>query len=465
MDPRPSDLDPYPRSDRDLAALDLWEQSLERSRQRRRLFEASRRNRQRRRGTSMAVSAAMLASPIVPSLAGARGGAGRAATPAPVDTSSIAAATDGRTQLLSFGDTGDAVAAVQRQLTITADGIYGPITRASVAAFQREHGLSSTGAVDARTWSAMFNGRVLFYDRDERRADTADHSVKVVVRDDDDADTAEEPAETSSSSSKPEPEPEPAAPSDETVDPAPAPPAPAASGDGCTTGTASMPVKGTVTGRYGEGRGDHTHAGLDIAAPSGTPVHAAQCGTVTQSADKGDGYGLMVCVRHAGSVTTCYAHLSASKVASSDDVKAGQTIGNVGCSGSCTGPHVHVEVRRNGQAEDPGPYLSGQKSIAGATPAKASTATLVLDARGEHDVGRELDGRGDGDGRARGRAGSGTRERARPGARGRAGTRPRGRAGSRAGGARARARGRSGARAGRRGGSGARTRGRSGARA
>ena len=66
MDHRPSDLDPYPRVGRDLAALELWEASLERSRQRRRLEAASRSHRQRRKGTSLAVGAAMLAAPVVP---------------------------------------------------------------------------------------------------------------------------------------------------------------------------------------------------------------------------------------------------------------------------------------------------------------------------------------------------------------------------------------------------------------
>ncbi len=171
MDHRPSDLDPYPRVGRDLATLELWDQSLERSQQRRRLEAASRSHRQRRKGTSIAVGAAMLAAPVVPAFAGvSRGGSpkgasgqgGRADTP--VDTSSLAAATGGRTELLRFGDVGPAVTAIQRQVGVTADGIFGPITRGAVERFQRDHGLGMTGVVDARTWAALFNGRVLFYD-------------------------------------------------------------------------------------------------------------------------------------------------------------------------------------------------------------------------------------------------------------------------------------------------------------
>ena len=94
-----------------------------------------------------------------------RGRPGRAAVPTPpVDTSSLAAATGGGTQLLRFGDVGPAVTAIQRQVGVTADGIFGPITRGAVERFQRDHGLGMTGIVDARTWAALFNGRVLFYD-------------------------------------------------------------------------------------------------------------------------------------------------------------------------------------------------------------------------------------------------------------------------------------------------------------
>jgi len=103
VDPRPSDLDPYPRFGRDLAAAELWDQSLARSRQRRRLERSSRSHRQRRKGTSLAVGAAMLAAPVVPAFASSssgRGGGGSGPRPSGgVDTSSVAAATGGRTQI------------------------------------------------------------------------------------------------------------------------------------------------------------------------------------------------------------------------------------------------------------------------------------------------------------------------------------------------------------------------------
>jgi hypothetical protein len=74
VDLRPSDLDPYPLLGRDLAALELWDQSLARSRQRRRLERASRSHRQRARGRRSPWGAAMVAAPVVPAFAGSRGG-------------------------------------------------------------------------------------------------------------------------------------------------------------------------------------------------------------------------------------------------------------------------------------------------------------------------------------------------------------------------------------------------------
>src|SRR4051812_3230916 len=188
VDHRPSDLDPYPRLGRDLATLELWEQSLARSRQRRRLEQASRGHRQRRKGTSLAVGAAILAAPVMPAFAGgssrgsgASGGRSGAADSG-LDLSSLAAATGGRTQLLRFGDVGAAVVAIQRQVGVVPDGIFGPITRAAVERFQRAHGLALSGIVDARTWAALFNGRVLFYDESGARGAAASAPARASLR-------------------------------------------------------------------------------------------------------------------------------------------------------------------------------------------------------------------------------------------------------------------------------------------
>src|SRR3954468_20859956 len=187
VDLRPSDLDPYPRLDRDLAAAELWDQSLARSRQRRRRGGGSRSHRQRRKGTSLAVGAAVLAAPVVPAFAGSSGRAsGLSPSGVPLDAAAGAAPAGGRTQLLRFGDAGPAVAAVQARVGTAADGIFGPLTRAAVERFQRAHGLAPPVVVDASTWAAVFHARVLFYDDSgspaaARRASVERASLRLVV--------------------------------------------------------------------------------------------------------------------------------------------------------------------------------------------------------------------------------------------------------------------------------------------
>jgi murein DD-endopeptidase MepM/ murein hydrolase activator NlpD len=108
------------------------------------------------------------------------------------------------------------------------------------------------------------------------------------------------------------------------------------------------PVRGMITGVFGENRGDHIHTGLDIAVPSGTPIKAAASGTVILLGWQG-GYGNFTCIRHA-SLVTCYAHQSSYATAMGAYVRQGQTIGRVGCTGNCSGPHVHFEVRKGPDA-------------------------------------------------------------------------------------------------------------------
>jgi murein DD-endopeptidase MepM/ murein hydrolase activator NlpD len=108
------------------------------------------------------------------------------------------------------------------------------------------------------------------------------------------------------------------------------------------------PVHGVITGVFGEWRGDHVHTGLDIAAPSGTPIKAAASGTVILLGWQG-GYGNFTCIRHA-TLVTCYAHQSSYATAYGAFVRQGQTIGRVGCTGNCSGPHVHFEVRKGPDA-------------------------------------------------------------------------------------------------------------------
>jgi murein DD-endopeptidase MepM/ murein hydrolase activator NlpD len=103
------------------------------------------------------------------------------------------------------------------------------------------------------------------------------------------------------------------------------------------------PVRGIITAPFGENRGDHMHSGIDIATAAGTPIRAAASGTVSLLGPQG-AYGNFTCIRHA-TFTTCYAHQSEFLTTYGAYVRQGQVIGRVGCTGRCSGPHVHFEVR------------------------------------------------------------------------------------------------------------------------
>lgn len=115
------------------------------------------------------------------------------------------------------------------------------------------------------------------------------------------------------------------------------------------------PLAGTVTSYYGA-RWGRMHEGLDIAAPSGTPVVAAAAGTVI-SAGWGGGYGNLVVIDHGNGIATAYAHNASLTVVAGQQVQQGQLIAYVGSTGNSTGPHVHFEVRSGGNAVDPLGYL------------------------------------------------------------------------------------------------------------
>lgn len=118
------------------------------------------------------------------------------------------------------------------------------------------------------------------------------------------------------------------------------------------------PVSGVITSRYGSNDSvrDHTHAGLDIAAPYGTTIKAAAAGTVTFSGNAGDGFGNYVIVSHGNGVTTVYAHCSELLVSAGQSVSQGEAIARVGSTGNSTGNHLHFEVRKNGVTYDPQYY-------------------------------------------------------------------------------------------------------------
>src|SRR5262249_7191763 len=98
------------------------------------------------------------------------------------------------------------------------------------------------------------------------------------------------------------------------------------------------------------------HEGIDIGVGYGTPIHAAASGTVIVAGGE-EGYGNIIVIDHGGGLATAYAHQSGFAVGGGAHVSQGQVIGYVGCTGHCFGPHLHFEVRLNGQAVDPLGYL------------------------------------------------------------------------------------------------------------
>jgi len=109
-------------------------------------------------------------------------------------------------------------------------------------------------------------------------------------------------------------------------------------------------------GRTMGGRAEH-HSGLDLSAPSGTPIYATGPGVVTKSG-WGSGYGQYVEINHGNGYITRYAHASRLIARVGDRVDAGEHIANVGCTGRCTGPHLHYEVVKDGQRKNPSTYLA-----------------------------------------------------------------------------------------------------------
>ena len=399
--PTRDDLMPYDAPRRDLASHELWRRSLRRSRHRRDLLAISRRERTRRKGVSAVVSAAMVTAPAAPTLAAVAGGSGARAAAAQTSGGDVPV-------VLRAGSTGPGVEALQRALDITDDGIFGPQTEAALRAFQARNGLPVTGVVDAATWSQLFGTSVSVVDESSplaqevmasagasgTTATTSSVAAAAAVR----APAGDGPAPSSgsptgapqvqgdttprnssgsgssgdgSSGSAPAPAPKNqtgSTPTDSTPAPAPNP----GGGGSCGSGEIRSPVTGyTVTGTFGENRGDHVHTGLDMAVPSGTPIRAASCGTVASASYEG-GYGNMVCITHSGGYSTCYAHMSRFAVSQGAQVRAGQVIGYVGCTGNCTGPHVHFETRVNGQAQDPSPYLNGSRAASASAASRAT---------------------------------------------------------------------------------------------
>ena len=131
----------------------------------------------------------------------------------------------------------------------------------------------------------------------------------------------------------------------------------ASAGTGQTPSAAGLiwPVSGPVTSPFGM-RWGRMHEGIDIGVGYGTPIHAAAAGVVVWAGWLG-GYGNLVVIDHGGGLSTAYGHQSQIAVSYGRHVGQGEVIGYVGCTGHCFGPHLHFEVRINGQPVDPLGYL------------------------------------------------------------------------------------------------------------
>lgn len=122
-----------------------------------------------------------------------------------------------------------------------------------------------------------------------------------------------------------------------------------------------------ITSRYGNRRDPFLgrlafHGGIDFRTPTGTPIFATGSGIVVHAGRNG-GYGKMVEIDHGNGITTRYAHLSSVEVREGDHLPVGTRIGKSGSTGRSTGPHLHYEVRRDGNAVDPMRFLKAAKKL------------------------------------------------------------------------------------------------------
>ncbi len=138
-------------------------------------------------------------------------------------------------------------------------------------------------------------------------------------------------------------------------------PHPIAAGRGGFAWPLPSATPGRVSSDFGHradplGDGAKHHSGLDLAAPEGTPILAVKGGVVRRAGVAG-GYGNLVEIDHGDGVSTRYAHQAELRVEPGQRVEAGEVIGTVGSTGRSTGPHLHLEVRVDGEAVDPDRYL------------------------------------------------------------------------------------------------------------
>ena len=143
------------------------------------------------------------------------------------------------------------------------------------------------------------------------------------------------------------------------------PPAPAAPPGARTF---LWPVHGKIIAAYGNGEGGTHNDGINIAAPEGTSVRAADAGTVAYAGNELRGYGNLVLIKHPDGWMTAYAHNSVLLVKRGEKVRRGQVIARVGATGAVGEPQLHFEIRHGTRALDPGEYLPAEAATASRSP-------------------------------------------------------------------------------------------------
>ncbi|MFO7918086.1 MAG: M23 family metallopeptidase [Anaerolineae bacterium] len=118
------------------------------------------------------------------------------------------------------------------------------------------------------------------------------------------------------------------------------------------SGSFAWPMSGRITQKFWSG-----HQAIDIGAPRGTAIVAADAGHVVASQNSNVGYGRMLIIDHGNGYETLYAHLNASSVSLGSSVSKGQVIGHCGTTGYSTGPHLHFEIRQNSVRQNPMVHL------------------------------------------------------------------------------------------------------------
>ncbi len=121
----------------------------------------------------------------------------------------------------------------------------------------------------------------------------------------------------------------------------------------------TWPANGTITGSFGEWRGSHRHDGIDIGMLRTLRLRSVAAGVVRQAGYVSgyEGYGQIVVLDLPGPYRALYAHLSRVDVTPGRRVRPGQTLGRAGCTGSCSGTHLHFEVLRRGVPVNPLRFL------------------------------------------------------------------------------------------------------------